>query len=472
MYVRARKGIGYLPQEPSIFRGLTVEQNILAILETLDRSTRRRGGRGCGELLAELNLTPLAQAPGLHAVGRRAAAGRDHARAGRLAAVHPARRAVRRHRSDRGRRHPEDHLPPEGAGHRRADHRPQRARDAAHHRPRVHRARRRDLPERHAGRAWRPTRTCGGFTSGPSSGWTKIGYGAWRGRRRQTMAIQQKLHTKLVQKLILTPSLQQAIKLLPMSTLELGDLLNQEMVENPMLEEVPTEELQAGRRRRRHREAGARRRRNRRPTPGTTRTTSTSSATTSTTATGRARRRRSRSCRRSRTRSRPRRRCPITCSGSSRSRPTTTLMREIGTAIIGNLDDDGYLVASVDEIAAMGTWPVADVERALAAGAGLRSDRRRRARPAGVPAAAAPAPRPRGHADREDRHRAPAPAAEPPGARARAQARPADRGAQAAHRDHPAPRSEAGQPLQPRRSRSTSSPTSTSSRSRTSTSRC
>src|SRR5438046_2915318 len=59
------------------------------------------------------------------------------------------------------------------------------------------------------------------------------------------MGIQQKLHTKLVQKLILTPSLQQAIKLLPMSTLELSDLLNQEMVENPLLEEVPTEEQQA-----------------------------------------------------------------------------------------------------------------------------------------------------------------------------------------------------------------------------------
>jgi lipopolysaccharide export system ATP-binding protein len=61
MYLRARKGIGYLPQEPSIFRGLTVEQNILAILETLDldgpsRRTRLR------ELLAELNLTPLARA--------------------------------------------------------------------------------------------------------------------------------------------------------------------------------------------------------------------------------------------------------------------------------------------------------------------------------------------------------------------------------------------------------------------------
>ena len=59
MYIRARKGIGYLPQEPSIFRGLTVEQNLLAILETLpiDAATRRTRLR---ELLAELNLTPLA----------------------------------------------------------------------------------------------------------------------------------------------------------------------------------------------------------------------------------------------------------------------------------------------------------------------------------------------------------------------------------------------------------------------------
>jgi len=62
MYVRARKGIGYLPQEPSIFRGLTVEQNLLAILETmpLDGAARRTRLR---ELLGELNLTPLAQAP-------------------------------------------------------------------------------------------------------------------------------------------------------------------------------------------------------------------------------------------------------------------------------------------------------------------------------------------------------------------------------------------------------------------------
>src|SRR5712692_3772604 len=42
MYVRARKGIGYLPQEPSIFRGLTVDQNILAILETLGLGATER----------------------------------------------------------------------------------------------------------------------------------------------------------------------------------------------------------------------------------------------------------------------------------------------------------------------------------------------------------------------------------------------------------------------------------------------
>ena len=63
MYIRARKGIGYLPQEPSIFRGLTVEQNILAILETLDLDARRRAGRACGSCSAELGLTPLAKSP-------------------------------------------------------------------------------------------------------------------------------------------------------------------------------------------------------------------------------------------------------------------------------------------------------------------------------------------------------------------------------------------------------------------------
>ena len=62
MYARARKGIGYLPQEPSIFRGLTVEQNIMAILETLGLDAQERRER-LQDLLAELHLTPLRSAP-------------------------------------------------------------------------------------------------------------------------------------------------------------------------------------------------------------------------------------------------------------------------------------------------------------------------------------------------------------------------------------------------------------------------
>lgn len=59
MYVRARKGIGYLPQEASVFRKLTVEDNILAILETLPLTNSERHSR-LRELLEELNIGHLA----------------------------------------------------------------------------------------------------------------------------------------------------------------------------------------------------------------------------------------------------------------------------------------------------------------------------------------------------------------------------------------------------------------------------
>ncbi len=60
MYIRARRGLNYLPQEPSIFRKLTVRDNILAILETLDLERDQRMAR-LWELLGELDLTPLAK---------------------------------------------------------------------------------------------------------------------------------------------------------------------------------------------------------------------------------------------------------------------------------------------------------------------------------------------------------------------------------------------------------------------------
>ena len=66
MYRRARMGIGYLPQEASIFRGLTVEQNIRAVLEVVEPDRARREAR-LDELLAEFSIEHLRQAPWLRA---------------------------------------------------------------------------------------------------------------------------------------------------------------------------------------------------------------------------------------------------------------------------------------------------------------------------------------------------------------------------------------------------------------------
>ena len=176
------------------------------------------------------------------------------------------------------------------------------------------------------------------------------------------MPISQKLHARLVQKLILTPSLQQAIKLLPMTTLELAELLNQEMVENPLLEEVPTEDpaqdaqtadtpepekpepredtwddqdyeyffgeyLDEGYRPRQPQEV--------KELPPIENTLSTKGSLAD----------------------------HLMWQLNLQSSDEAT--RSIGAAIIGNIDDDGYLVASVDEIAALGGWDITAVEKAL-----------------------------------------------------------------------------------------------------------
>jgi lipopolysaccharide export system ATP-binding protein len=64
MYRRARLGIGYLPQEASIFRGLTVEQNIRAVLEVVERDRPRREAR-LDSLLGEFSISHLRKAPAL-----------------------------------------------------------------------------------------------------------------------------------------------------------------------------------------------------------------------------------------------------------------------------------------------------------------------------------------------------------------------------------------------------------------------
>ncbi len=61
MYERARRGMGYLAQEPSVFQSLTVEQNILCVLENTDLAARERKQR-MEELLAELRLESLGKA--------------------------------------------------------------------------------------------------------------------------------------------------------------------------------------------------------------------------------------------------------------------------------------------------------------------------------------------------------------------------------------------------------------------------
>jgi lipopolysaccharide export system ATP-binding protein len=68
MYRRARMGMGYLPQETSVFRKLTVRQNILAILETLDLGRGERQRR-LEELLNELDIAKLADRKGYNLSG-------------------------------------------------------------------------------------------------------------------------------------------------------------------------------------------------------------------------------------------------------------------------------------------------------------------------------------------------------------------------------------------------------------------
>lgn len=68
MYKRARMGIGYLPQEASIFRRLTVEENLLAVLEMIQLDAKQRKEK-CDKLLEELSISHLRKSLGIQLSG-------------------------------------------------------------------------------------------------------------------------------------------------------------------------------------------------------------------------------------------------------------------------------------------------------------------------------------------------------------------------------------------------------------------
>ncbi|MDG1818601.1 MAG: LPS export ABC transporter ATP-binding protein [Porticoccaceae bacterium] len=69
MHGRARRGLGYLPQEPSVFRKLSVEDNILAILETQKDLSRAQRKQRLEELMNEFHISHLAKSPGMSLSG-------------------------------------------------------------------------------------------------------------------------------------------------------------------------------------------------------------------------------------------------------------------------------------------------------------------------------------------------------------------------------------------------------------------
>jgi lipopolysaccharide export system ATP-binding protein len=101
MYRRARAGIGYLPQEMSIFRGLSVEDNIMAILEVAERETRPPQGTAGGIAGRVFHRTPAPRARAV-AVGRGTAPRGDRALPRLQPALRTARRALRGRRPHRG----------------------------------------------------------------------------------------------------------------------------------------------------------------------------------------------------------------------------------------------------------------------------------------------------------------------------------------------------------------------------------
>ena len=169
MYRRAILGLGYLPQETSIFRGLTVEENIIAVLEVAEPDTRG-AARAARAIARRVRPRPrLRDSPAMALSGGE----RRRCEIARALAAEPSimlldepfagidpisiadiRELVRELEEPR---------------HRRADHRPQCPRDARHRRPRLHHLRRPGAVRRARPRRWSPTRRSAASTSAKAS---------------------------------------------------------------------------------------------------------------------------------------------------------------------------------------------------------------------------------------------------------------------------------------------------------------
>ena len=132
MYLRAQRGSSYLPQEPSVFRKLSVEDNLRAIFETLDVPHDEQERR-IESLLKRFGLIRVRKTEGYALSGgepRRVEIAR--------ALVHPPGRAVRRYRPDCRAGYPAHHPALEGRRNRRSDHRSQRPGNFENHRSRLY----------------------------------------------------------------------------------------------------------------------------------------------------------------------------------------------------------------------------------------------------------------------------------------------------------------------------------------------
>ncbi len=96
MFKRALAGMGYLAQDSSVFKQLTVEDNLMAILETRPGMNRKARKLRQDELLGQFGLTPHPQDQGEPGLRRRASPARDRPVADHRAEADPPRRAVRR----------------------------------------------------------------------------------------------------------------------------------------------------------------------------------------------------------------------------------------------------------------------------------------------------------------------------------------------------------------------------------------